>query len=100
MSDKKLKVNNAAYTELSIQIAVLEAKIDKVLQLLMSPEVVTQPTVVNVDGSIDYNFYNRQWLDNGLPPQWPNESRTDYMKRIGQYNEAQSDNENFEDSYK
>lgn len=39
MTDKKLKVNSAAYTELSIQIATLEAKVDKILQLLMKPEV-------------------------------------------------------------
>lgn len=100
MTDKKLKVNSAAYTELSIQIAVLEAKLDKVLQLLVSPEVVTQPTVVNVDGSVDSGFYKRHWVDNGLPTQWPNESHTDYLKRIGQYNEAQSDDEEFLENYK
>jgi hypothetical protein len=38
MTDKKLKVNNAAYTELSIQIAVLQASVDKLLQLAMKPE--------------------------------------------------------------
>lgn len=27
------------YTELSIQIATLEAKVDKILQLLMEPEI-------------------------------------------------------------
>lgn len=27
------------YTELSIQIATLEAKVDKILQLLMKPEI-------------------------------------------------------------
>lgn len=88
------------YTELSIQIAVLEAKIDKVLQLLMSPEVVTQPPMINVDGTIDSGFYKRHWVDNGLPSQWPNESHTDYLKRIGQYNEAQSDDEFYGETYK
>lgn len=31
------------YTELSIQIATLEAKVDKILQLLMKPEVTVEP---------------------------------------------------------
>lgn len=35
MTDKKLKVGNTAYTELSIQIGVLEAKVDKILQILL-----------------------------------------------------------------
>lgn len=43
MTDKKLKVNSAAYTELSIQIAVLRASVDKVLQLLMKPEITIEP---------------------------------------------------------
>lgn len=102
MTDKKPKVNTLAYTELSIQIATLDMKLTKILELLNSPEVVTQPTVVNVDGSVDSGFYKRHWIDNGLPlpPQWPNESRTDYMKRIGQYNEAQSCDEYYGETYK
>lgn len=35
-----------------------------------------------------------------LPLQWPSESYTDYLKRIGLYNEASSDNENFDKDYK
>lgn len=38
MTNKKLKVNNTAYTELSIQIGVLEAKVDKVFQLLLEQQ--------------------------------------------------------------
>lgn len=38
MTDKKLKVGNTAYTELSIQIGVLEAKVDKILQLLLEEQ--------------------------------------------------------------
>lgn len=38
MTDKKLKVNSAAYTELSIQIAVLQASVDKLLELTMQPK--------------------------------------------------------------
>jgi hypothetical protein len=82
------------YTELSIQIAVLEAKVDKVLQLLMEPEVEYQikPVMVNLKGQVEH-FNNN-------PPQWPNESHTDYLKRIGQYNEAQSDDEFYGEVYK
>lgn len=35
-----------------------------------------------------------------LPLQWPSESYTDYLKRIGLYNEASSENENFDRDYK
>lgn len=52
MTDKKLKVNNAAYTELSIQIAVLEAKIDKLLQLAMKDNTVNIIGDVVVSGTI------------------------------------------------
>lgn len=88
------------FTELSIKIATLEMKLDKVLELLNSPEVVVQPPVINVDGTVDSGFYKRHWIDNGLPPQWPNESHTNYLKRIGQYNEAQSDDEFYGETYK
>jgi len=88
------------FTELSIKIATLEMKLNKILELLNSPEVVIQPPVIDVDGSIDSGFYKRHWVDNNHPPQWPNESRTNYLKRIGQYNEAQSDDEFYGETYK
>jgi len=97
MTDKKLKVNNAAYTELSIQIAVLQASVDKLLELAMKPE----QEIVNVISVHDHKHVGVDTPEVYInPPQWPNESYTDYLKRIGQYNEASSDNENFEDSYK
>jgi len=82
------------YTELSIQIATLEAKVDKILQLLMEPEVEyqTKPVMVNLKGQVEHF--------NNTPPQWPNESHTDYLKRIGQYNEAQSEDEYYGEVYK
>lgn len=46
MTDKKLKVGNTAYTELSIQIGVLEAKVDKILQLVLEQQ---KPYIVNND---------------------------------------------------
>ena len=88
MTDKKLKVNSAAYTELSIQIAVLQASVDKLLRLAMKPE----QDVVNVISVHDHKHVGVE--------QWPNESYTDYLKRIGQYNEAQSDNDYYGEVYK
>lgn len=44
MTDKKLKVGNTAYTELSVQIGVLEAKVDKILQLLLEEQ---KPYTIN-----------------------------------------------------
>lgn len=49
MTDKKLKVNNAAYTELSIQIAVLQASVDKLLQLAM------KDNTVNIIGDVTFS---------------------------------------------
>lgn len=46
MTDKKLKVGNTAYTELSIQIGVLESKVDKILQLLLGQQ---KPYIINND---------------------------------------------------
>lgn len=43
MSDKKLKVSNTAYTELAIQIATLDMKLNKILELLNKPEVTIKP---------------------------------------------------------
>lgn len=70
------------FTELSIKIATLEMKIDKIIELLNTPEEEYQiaPVMVNLKGQVE-RF-------NDTPPQWPNESHTDYLKRIGQYNEA------------
>ena len=102
MSDKTKMSNLESYQELTIQISTLNLKLDAILKLLNKPEIEyeVRPTVFGADGKIDYNFYNRQWLDDGNPPQWPNESRTDYLKRIGQYNEAQSEDEFYGETYK
>lgn len=83
------------YTELSIQIAVLEAKVDKILQLLMEPEV---EYVINLSDHKHVGIDTMEVRTN--PPQWPNESLTDYLKRIGQYNEAQSEDEFYGETFK
>lgn len=80
------------FSELSIKIAILEAKIDKLLQLAMenNKKVDIQYTITGAGGG-----------SGGInPPQWPNESNKDYLKRIGQYNEASSDDEQFSETYK
>lgn len=94
MTDKKLKVNSAAYTELVIKIATLDMKVSKVLELLNKPDAEYEiaPTMINLKGQAE-RF-------NNTPPQWPNESHTDYLKRIGQYNEAQSTTETFDEEFK
>lgn len=46
------------------------------------------PPVFNSDGTQDYNFYKRHFVNNDKPAQWPNEPYTDYLNRIGEYNEA------------
>lgn len=94
MTDKKLKVNSAAYTELSIQIAVLQASVDKLIQLAMKSKSTT-----------DHPLFHTQFRQgiketDNTPPQWPLESYTDYLKRIGQYNEARSEDEYFGEVYK
>jgi hypothetical protein len=87
------------FTELSIKIATLEMKLDKVLELLNKSEYEIV-NVVNVKDHLHVGINDVVRSFNTSPPQWPNESHTDYLKRIGQYNEASSDNENFEDNYK
>jgi hypothetical protein len=44
MTDKKLKIGNTAYTELSIQIGSLTAKVDKILELLVEEQ---KPYTIN-----------------------------------------------------
>ena len=100
MTTKAKMSNLEIYQELSIQITTLNLKIDKVLELLNKPEpnIEIQPVKINLKGQVEHF--------NNTPPQWPNESRTDYLKRIGQYNEAsvsdtpQSDDEKFMEEYK
>lgn len=103
MTDKTKMSNLESYTELSIQIAVLQASVDKILQLLMQPqkEITIDQDIRFVGAPPGHGATQTGVIEFlNIPPQWPNESRTDYLKRIGQYVEAQSDNENFEDSYK
>lgn len=47
-----MKVGQQAYTELSIQIAVLQASVDKLLQLAMKDNTVNIISDINISGSI------------------------------------------------
>lgn len=78
------------FTELAIQISTLNMKLDAILKLLNTPEITYEiKTPVMTAKSV------QDFLD--TPKQWPNESYTDYLKRIGQYNETLSDNDKFEE---
>lgn len=59
MTDKKLKVSNLAFTELSIKIATLDMKINKVLELLNKPndtvDIIGDVTVTG-NLSVDEQF--------------------------------------------
>ena len=94
MTDKKPKVNTLAYTELSIQIATLDMKLDAILKLLNKPEITIEPLHIKSLKDIRPEDIDKARLlfNDIVPPQWPNESCTDYLKRIGQYNEASSEN--------
>lgn len=91
------------FTELAIQIATLDMKVTKVLELLNNPEITIEAPNITINAEHGFHLegvVNMVREFNSNPPQWPNESRTDYMKRIGQYNEAQSDDEFYGETYK
>lgn len=76
-----------AYTELAVQIAQLTAKVDKLLELAMEPKW----TALDHERGPARTSPTNEEGEAGFLRQWPNESHTDYLKRIGQYNEALSD---------
>lgn len=82
-------------TALMIRLDQLESKIDKLLNSDL--RIVSNITVT---GSSDPNalietIKNNIQAFNEKPIRWPNESYEDYLKRIGEYNVAQSDEEIF-----
>lgn len=86
MNDKISK--QKMYTDFSVRLNKLEYKLDKVLALMEKP---IPKILVNLKGEVEY-------LDK--PPQWLNESYVDYMKRLGELNTAQSDEESFREECK
>lgn len=106
MNDKITK--QKMYTDFSIRLDKLEYKLDKLLAL-MGSSTVNNITVLSEEdyvpeGLAEYiqNMWTKQQVDkfNNHPPQWPNESYTDYMKRIGELNTTQSDEEAFREECK
>ena len=103
MTDKTKMSNLESYTELSIQIATLDMKLDAILKLLNKPEVTFEAPWITINAEHGFDLegvVNMVRGFNKTPPQWPNESHTDYLKRIGQYNEAQSIDESFSEEFK
>lgn len=98
MNNKTKMSNLESYQELSIQITCLDMKLNKILELLNKPEIEYE--IVNIHDHPHVGVSDVVNDFNNTPPQWPNESRTDYMKRIGQYNEAQSCDEYYGETYK
>ena len=98
MTAKTKMSNLEAYQELSIQITCLDMKLNKILELLNKPEIEYEIVNIHDHPHVGVSDVVREF--NNTLPQWPNESRTDYMKRIGQYNEAQSCDEYYGETYK
>lgn len=85
------------FTELAIKIATVDMKLDAILKLLNKPEV----ELTNVISFTDNKHVGMDTVEiRSNPLQWPNEPLTEYLKRIGQYNEAQSIDEQFTETYK
>ncbi len=91
MNDKISK--QKMYTDFSIRLDRLEYKLDKLLDLMENPKsIVNNMTIEQWNNSLADVLTER--------PQWPNESYIDYMKRIGELNTAQSDEEAFREECK
>lgn len=90
-------------SELMVKLETIDGKLDKLLNT--EKLETTANVVVNLEEDycpqelVDYIKNNIQAF-NEKPPQWPNESYTDYLKRIGEYNVAQSDEEIFREECK
>lgn len=82
------------YTELTIQISILDQKLDKVLELLSNQQ---QFTIINPTIQGESRAYP-------IPEEWKTTNVPYYIEHgepVGNFKaELQSDNENFEDSYK
>lgn len=96
MNDKISK--QKMYTDFSIRLDKLEYKLDKLLALMGSKEI---PIISAKPGHGPAFVEGLTYLEKvQFPPQWPNESYIDYMKRIGELNTAQSDEEAFREECK
>lgn len=89
-------------SELMIKLEIIDGKLDKLLQ---NQTPINTSIIINSeddyipDGLVDYIKNNLKEF-NEKPTRWPNESYEDYLKRIGEYNVAQSDEEIFREECK
>ena len=87
-------------SELMIKLETIDSKLDKMLKSDL--RIVSNITVTgssDPDALIETIKNNIQDF-NDKPSRWPNESYEDYLKRIGEYNTAQSDEEVFREECK
>lgn len=94
-----------------IDLKLIYERFDSIDKQLKELREATKSIPIKIDYSISKSTIP-QWEEglvkefNERPPMWPNESYTDYLKRIGQYNEAsvsdtpQSDNEQWDEEHK
>jgi len=85
MSDFDITQLYQKFIEVDRELKLLR---EEVGHIKLNQNILFKPTMVKLSGDIDY-------LDD-KPLQWPNESYKDYLKRIGEYNEASA----FEDDTK
>lgn len=89
-------------SELMIKLETIDGKLDKLLnsdlRIINNVSVVGKADpdslIEQIKASMGDCVYNEK------PTRWPNESYTDYLKRIGEYNTAQSDEEIFREEMK
>ena len=88
-------------SELMIKLETIDGKLDKILNqkevYLKSPEI---KVIGAKPGEGAAYVAGIGYVCEPKPPQWPNESYEDYLKRIGEYNVAQSDEEIFREECK
>lgn len=89
-------------SELMVKLETIDGKLDELLQ---KQNPINTSIIINSeddyipDGLVDYIKNNLKEF-NEKPTRWPSESYTDYLKRIGEYKVAQSDEEIFREEMK
>lgn len=86
-------------SELMIKLEAIDDKLDKLLKkevYLQSPEI----KVIGGKPGEGCSYIDGLAYVSERPPRWNNESYTDYLKRIGEYLTAQSDEEIFREECK
>lgn len=85
MSDRDIDELFRRFADLDRELKELKAEVGEIKRF--------QPVAI---GPIQFGQPRILGRDNDKPAQWPNESYTDYLKRMGEYNEAM----NYEDDSK